>query len=92
MQSSNGSTRKRVEKYIETWEARCYSDGLPDSAPIKLERSYRVPSYRNLALCLMRNDTLLLGAGLSKPPSKAYSMIKKAEISKRVNQTSDLFI
>jgi len=50
-----------VASYVKTWEKRCYSDGIPDEAPNKLLDSGRVPSYKTIALAILRNDYKFLG-------------------------------
>jgi len=59
------TTTQRVMAYVELWESRCYSDGIPDEAPRKLEASGRVPSYRQIAVALLNNDLKLHSLGFS---------------------------
>jgi predicted phosphoadenosine phosphosulfate sulfurtransferase len=68
--------------YIETWEKRCYSDGIPDSIPEKLAKSGRAPSYKSIAMAMLRNDHNLEALGFSGKYSDWYSYYKKIEISK----------
>lgn len=65
--------------YIRMWERRCYPDGLPDEVPPELMQ--RVPSYKLIALAILKNDVKLLG--IVKPPCRAYTALKRLEISKR---------
>lgn len=53
----------RVERYVLLWEGRCYSAGVPDEVPEKLASSLRVPSYKALALAILRNDHCLKSLG-----------------------------
>jgi predicted phosphoadenosine phosphosulfate sulfurtransferase len=45
------------------WMNRCYSDGIPDDVPAALVWSGRVPSWRAVALCILRNDLRFRGLG-----------------------------
>lgn len=54
---------ERVAQYIATWEARCYSDGIPDDAPRKLRATNRVPSYKSIAVAILSNDHQLTSLG-----------------------------
>jgi predicted phosphoadenosine phosphosulfate sulfurtransferase len=66
-----GSTlTEKIEAYTKRWEARCYSDGIPDEVPRKLEQSGRLPSYRAIAMCILRNDLQLRGIGFSGEESQ----------------------
>lgn len=72
-----------IKSYIKEWENRCYSNGLPDIAPLQLESKNLVPSYHRIALCILKNDVTLKSLGFAPNKSKYYSMLKKIEINKR---------
>jgi predicted phosphoadenosine phosphosulfate sulfurtransferase len=74
--------RKLVSDYVKMWEGRCYSEGIPDEPPPEL--FHRIPSYKLIAFAILRNDSEMLG--IVKPPCKAYSALKRIEISKRPNK------
>ena len=65
------------------WEQRCYFDGIPDEAPIELERNNLVPSYRKICRAIIKNDLSLISLGFTKSKSKVYSDLKRIEISQR---------
>lgn len=48
------------------WESRCYFDGIPDEIPVLLESTGRAPSYKSIALCILRNDLKLKGLGFTE--------------------------
>lgn len=73
---------KRIRNYIESWEQRCYTYGIPDEAPIEI--SDMVPSYRKVAIAILKNDYSLKSLGFTAPVSKYYNEIKKEEIKNRV--------
>lgn len=59
-------------KYVNLWEARCYSDGIPDEVPDLLEKTGRAPSYKAIAICILKNDLRLIGLGF-KNESEAWA-------------------
>lgn len=58
---------ERVKEYLETWKARCYESGIPEEVPRKIAASGRAPSWRAVALALLRNDLNLYALGFSRP-------------------------
>lgn len=71
----------RLLNYIKDWESKCYLNGLPDEAPPEI--SDMVPSYKRIAIAVLRNDNALKSLGFTPPKSKYYSQLKRIEISKR---------
>ena len=61
---------------METWESRCYSDGIPDEIPVKLANSGRVPSYKMIAISILKNDMTLKGLGFDGKYTKYYKDLK----------------
>lgn len=61
------SITQRVEAYIQTWERRCYVEGIPDQVPRKLMQAMRAPSYKAIAFAILRNDVNLYALGLDQP-------------------------
>lgn len=78
-----------INRYIKMWEARCYSDGIPDEAPKEIDD--KVPSYRKIAIAILKNDYTLIGVQPVK--SEYYSILKCIELgltykkSKRMTQS-----
>lgn len=68
------------------WEMRCYSDGIPDEVPNKIMDSGRVPSYKALAISILKNDLLLKGVGFEGKESKWYSALKDKKRREESNQ------
>ena len=52
--------KEKVEQYIETWESRCYSNGIPDEVPNRLMELNKAPSYKQIAIAIMKNDCEVL--------------------------------
>lgn len=73
--------RTKIEQYIFKWEDRCYPNGIPDQAPAEI--ADKVPNWKSIALCILKNDLHLTGIGFKAPKSKYYSILKKIEIDAR---------
>ena len=65
-----GTIRERIARYVNLWESRCYSDGIPDQVPALLEKTGRAPSYKAIALCILNNDLKLNGLGFKRESAK----------------------
>ena len=70
---------KEILNYIKEWESKCYTEGIPDTAP--LEIFDKVPSYHKIAVCILKND--LRPLGIEPKKSKYYSILKRIEIDAR---------
>ena len=68
-----------ITNYIRQWEQRCYRKGIPDEVPIELNKI--VPSYKNIAICILNNN--LKPLGIEGKKSKFYSILKRMEIEQR---------
>lgn len=81
--------KTKIIDYIDVWEARCYSNGIPDEAPKRLEDLNKVPSYRQLCMAILKNDFQLKSLGYTPVKSRFYHTFKKIEIEQR-NKTNQL--
>ena len=70
---------KQVNFFVKEWEQRCYKDGIPDEVP--LEISHRAPSYKAIAMAILKNDVSILG--VERKPCESYVRLKRHEISNR---------
>lgn len=70
---------KQINNYVKTWELRCYFDGIPDEAPEEIK--HLVPSYKQIAICILKND--LRPLGIEPKQSLYYDVLKKIELSAR---------
>lgn len=68
-------------QYITTWEAKGYSDGIPDAVPSRLMQLRKAPSYKAIALAILKND--MTDLGFSPPFSAWYFELKRVEIEAR---------
>lgn len=54
---------QKVKEYVQRWESRCYPGGICDEVPAKVAKSGRAPSYKAIAMCILKNDLHLRGIG-----------------------------
>ncbi len=79
-------THFKVHEYIEKWKNRCYKKDIPDEVPIQLND--KVPSYKKIALCILKNDLQLKGLGYETKRSDWYDYYKRIELKERSGQLS----
>lgn len=75
--------KDRIESYIKTWEKRCYPE-LPDESPKEILEM--VPSYKRIAMAILKNDWPLKSLGFTPPKSEVYNNLKRIEIAERENK------
>lgn len=75
--------KEKIQKYISKWESRCYENGIPDQAPLRLEQLNKVPSYKLLVRAIMKNDTSLKTVGATQNKCNSYHELKRIELAKR---------
>jgi predicted phosphoadenosine phosphosulfate sulfurtransferase len=75
--------KQKILNYIQLWESKCYFNGIPDQAPYELEVRNLVPSYRKIAIAILKNDYSLKSLGFSAETSKYYHIYKQIEIEQR---------
>jgi len=78
--------KSKIIDYIKTWESRGYKNGIPDEAPMLLEQLGKVPSYRKIAIAILKNDSSLKTLGYTPKKSVYYNVLKKIEIDARTEQ------
>lgn len=75
---------RKIQEYVNKWEQRCYQNGLPDEAPKEIFDM--VPSYKKIAIAILKNDLSLLG--VNPPHSVYYDILKRIELEeRRINTT-----
>jgi len=60
-----------------------YPEGIPDEAPLELEKNLLVPSYRMICRALLKNDMQLKTLGFERVPCEIYNKIKRQELKER---------
>ena len=74
---------KRIQEYITKWKRQGYSTGIPDEIPLVLMRSNLAPSYKSIALAILKNDHYMVSLGFSSKKTKWYDVLKKIELKQR---------
>lgn len=82
--------KAKIEQYISIWENRCYSNGIPDEVPNRIEHLNKAPSYKAICRCIMKNDSNLKGIGFTPNKSSAYNAIKRNELMNRDAFTNEV--
>jgi predicted phosphoadenosine phosphosulfate sulfurtransferase len=72
------------------WEDRCYSKGIPDEVPELLAKTNRAPSWKKIAICLLKNDMKLRGLGFTEASYDAR-LVKGIEAMSAGDPQGDLF-
>ena len=81
---------QKVKEYTETWERRCYFDGIPDEAPKKLHDAGKVPSWKAIAIAILKNDLNLHCLGFSKRESAVLNQIIEDARNERRDEPMNL--
>ena len=74
---------KRVDEYISNGMKCGYSDGIPDEVPDELMRLGLAPSYKAIAIAILKNDLQFTSLGFPGKHSDWYSALKQIEIAER---------
>ena len=72
---------QRVEQYIQTWRRQGYLTDIPDEVPSEI-MGY-APSYKAIAMAILRNDLQFTSLGFTAKVSAWYSELKRIEIEQR---------
>lgn len=64
--------KNKIAYYIQWYKVRGYADGIPDEAPIKLENTRKVPSWRRVCKTLLKNDYWCKYLDFSPTKTSAY--------------------
>lgn len=78
--------QRRIQQYIERWIKQGYPDGIPDEVPDQLMQLQLAPSYKAIALAILKHDHACLSLGFSAPYSPWYNELKRIEIEARPKQ------
>lgn len=77
---------EKIKSIVEKWERRCYTDGIPDEAPTRLEELNKVISYRKLCMAILKNDNCLKSLGLNVKKPEIYHEYKKIQLGIKERQ------
>jgi predicted phosphoadenosine phosphosulfate sulfurtransferase len=75
--------KNKIAKYIKWYEVRGYENGIPDFVDPYLEKLNKVPSWRLVAKCLLKNDYWCRTLGFSITKGNAYDKYMKLMKNKR---------
>lgn len=78
--------KQKINKYISQWEQRCYTEGIPESIPVRLDQLNKAPSYKSIVRAILKNDTSLKTLGFSQTKCASYHRLKKIELDARKNK------
>ena len=59
------------------WKKRCYPIDIPEEVPNKVMRALRAPSYKAIAIGILKNDYAMKILGFDCIKSDVYKNIKK---------------
>lgn len=75
-------TKRLVDEYEMAWVHRCYLNGLPDEVPKVIDNEHLAPSWKRVAMALLRNDMAMEALGNAPRQSKWYGVFKRIELRK----------
>ena len=78
--------KNQIQSYIKFWEYACYSDGIPDEVPARIEQLNKAPSYKAIVRAILKNDISLKSIGFVHHKPKAYHELKRIELKNRNKQ------
>lgn len=79
----------KINQYINSWKEKGYEDDIPDEVPVELAKTNLAPSYKAIAIAILRNDHYLKSLGFSVPKSYWYSELKRIEIEAREDKVGN---
>lgn len=77
-----GNTKERVERYVNEWKARCYFHGVPEEVPRMIAEAGLAPSWKAIAIALLKNDMQMTSLGFTAKQSAWYGVLKRIELKK----------
>lgn len=72
--------RKNIFRYINGWKTKGYPEDIPDKIPTVLAELNLAPSYKAIALCILKNDNNLKILGYTEKKSEWYTILKRIEL------------
>lgn len=78
------NTHKRVDDWINDWKNKGYEKDIPDEVPDVLMKQNLAPSYKQIAIAILKNDMQMESLGYTAKYSEWYSYYKKIELAERI--------
>lgn len=75
--------QSKITEYVEKWMGRGYSDDIPDEVPHALTQMGLAPSWKAIAIAILKNDHSMKSLGFEAGYSPWYSELKRIEIEAR---------
>ena len=75
--------RSKITEYVQKWMERGYSDDIPDEVPTALMQMGLAPSWKAIAIAILKNDHSMKSLGFEAGYSPWYSELKRIEIESR---------
>ena len=75
--------RQRIDQYVRIWKRRGYSGDIPDEVPHVLMQLGLAPSYKAIAIAILKNDISMHSLGFTPRVSEWYRELKHIEIAAR---------
>jgi len=75
--------RAKINEYVEKWKGRGYADDIPDEVPDVLMKDQLAPSYKAIAIAILKNDHPMQSLGFEPKASKWYGILKRIELENR---------
>lgn len=69
--------KNKIAVYIKWYRERGYPNGIPDAGDYKLEQMGKIPAWRQIAKCILRNDWYCKTLGFGVTKSSAYEKYMK---------------
>lgn len=65
-------------QYVQKWSEMGYPDDLPDECPQRLAELNLAPSWRAIAVAILKNDVSCQSLGFTPRRSQWYAVLKRA--------------
>lgn len=76
---------------MRTWKNRCYFEDIPDEVPHKLAKANRAPSYKAIAVAILKNDHNLYSLGFGQRESQILTTILNEKRKLKQEKHPELF-
>lgn len=73
----------KIQHYLTMWERHGYSSGVPDTVLDDLMHERLAPSYKAIALAILKCDHGLHSLGFTTEATPWYSALKRIELAAR---------
>lgn len=73
----------KIQTYLNQWFKRGYGTDIPDEVPDMLRSENLAPSYKAIAMAILRHDHGLQSLGFAAEESPWYRTLKRIELSQR---------